>query len=233
MLDFHTHILPGIDDGSRSVDESVKMLERMQKQGIETIVATPHFYANDESVDDFLARRDAALGALRERSPSGPDILLGAEVRYYEGISRMPDLKKLRIQNSRLLLIEMPFRPWTEYAVREVIDIACQGRITPVIAHVERYLFLQKKGVAIRLLESGVLFQANSSFLMGWRQRRRAMGMIQKGQIHFIGSDCHNLTDRPPNAAEAFSLIEKRLGTSFATAMIDYERELLLHSKEN
>ena len=233
MLDFHTHILPGVDDGSQSVDESLQMLERMQKQGIETVVATPHFYANDESVDDFLARRDAALGALRERSPSGPDILLGAEVRYYEGISRMPDLKKLRIQNSRLLLIEMPFRPWTENAVREVIDIACQGRITPVIAHVERYLFLQKKGVATRLLESGVLFQANSSFLMGWRQRRRAMGMIQKGQIHFIGSDCHNLTDRPPNAAEAFSLIEKRLGTSFATAMIDYERELLLHSKGN
>lgn len=233
MLDFHTHILPGVDDGSQSVDESLQMLERMQVQGIETVVATPHFYANDESVDDFLARRESAMEALRERLPSGPDILLGAEVRYYEGISRMPDLKKLRIQNSRLLLIEMPFRPWTEYAVKEVIDIACQGRIIPVIAHVERYLFLQKKGVAARLLESGVLFQANSSFLMGWRQRRRAMGMIQKGQIHFIGSDCHNLTDRPPNAAEAFSLIEKRLGTSFATAMIDYERELLLHSKGN
>lgn len=231
MLDFHTHILPGVDDGSRSVDESLQMLERMQKQGIETVVATPHFYANDESVDEFLARREAALQSLAGRNEESPDILLGAEVRYYEGISRMPDLKKLRIEGSRLLLLEMPFRPWTEYAVKEVIDIACQGRIIPVIAHVERYLFLQKKGVATRLLESGVLFQANSSFLMGWRQRRRAMGMIQKGQIHFIGSDCHNLTDRPPNAAEAFSLIEKRLGKSFATAMIDYERELLLHSK--
>lgn len=231
MLDFHTHILPGVDDGSRSVDESLQMLEHMQVQGIETVVATPHFYANDESVDDFLARRDAALGALRERSPSGPDILLGAEVRYYEGISRMPDLKKLRIEGSRLLLLEMPFRPWTEYAVKEVIDIACQGRIIPVIAHVERYLFQQKKGVAERLLESGALFQVNATFLTGWRSRRRAMSMIQKGQIHFIGSDCHNLTDRPPNAAEAFSLLEKRLGSDLATAFSYYGCELLLHSK--
>ncbi|MBE6620214.1 MAG: capsular polysaccharide biosynthesis protein [Ruminococcaceae bacterium] len=233
MLDFHTHILPGVDDGSQGVDESMQMLERMQGQGIETVVATPHFYANDESVDDFLARREAALRSLEERPEGGPDIVLGAEVRYYEGISRMPDLNKLRIRNSRLLLLEMPFRPWTEYAVKEVIDIACQGRITPVLAHVERYLFLQKKGVAARLLESGVLFQANSSFLTGWRGRRQAMNMIRKGQIHFIGSDCHNLTDRPPNAAEAFSLIEKKLGKPFATAMIEYERELLLHSKEN
>lgn len=233
MLDFHTHILPGVDDGSRSVDESMQMLERMRENGIKTVVATPHFYANDESVENFLARRDAAMEALRDRLQNCPDILLGAEVRYYEGISRMPDLKKLRIQNSRLMLIEMPFRQWTEYAVKEVVDISCRSGITPVIAHVERYLFLQKKGVAERLLESGVLFQANAVFLIGWRQRRQALNMIQKGQIHFIGSDCHNLTDRPPNADEAFSLIEKRLGKPFAAAFVGYGHELLLHSKEN
>ena len=229
MFDFHTHILPGVDDGSQSVDESIQMLERMRAQGIEQVVATPHFYANDEPVDAFLARRDAAWQQVKDRVPNSPEILLGAEVRFYEG---MPDLKKLRIQNSRLLLLEMPFRPWTEYAVREVIDIACQGRIIPVIAHVERYLFQQKKDVAARLLQHGVLFQINSSFLIELRHRRRALNMIRKGQIHFVGSDCHNLSDRPPNAAQALAVLEKRMGNTFTAAFAAYGRELLVHSKE-
>ena len=232
MLDFHTHLLPGVDDGSRSVEESLQMLERMRMQGVEQVVATPHFYANDESVEDFLARRNAALQSLTDRPGNGPDILLGAEIRYYEGISRMPDLKKLRVQNSRLLLLEMPFRPWSEFAVKEVIDIVCQGGIIPVIAHVERYLFLQKPGVAELLLQNGVLFQVNSTFLTGWRQRRRALRMLRQGQIHFLGSDCHNLLDRPPNVADAFSLVEQRLGSAFATAFADYGRELLLHNNQ-
>ena len=231
MLDFHTHLLPGIDDGSQSVDESIHMLECMQMQGVEQVVATPHFYANHESVEDFLARRNAALQSLKDRTRNGPDILLGAEIRYYEGISRMSDLKKLRIQNSRLLLLEMPFRPWPEFAVKEVLDIACQGGMIPVIAHVERYLFLQKPGVAEMLLQNGVLFQVNSMFLIGWRHRRRALRMLKQGQIHFIGSDCHNLSDRPPNVADAFSLVEQRLGSAFATAFTDYGRELLLYNQ--
>ncbi len=228
MLDFHAHILPRVDDGSRSVAESLAMLESMREQGITTVVATPHFYADDESVDAFLDRRNAALEALRERPPNSPDIRLGAEVRYYEGIGRLPDLAKLRIQDSRLLLLEMSFGPWSEYAVREVIDIAAQGKIIPVLAHVERYLFLQKKDVATRLLENGVLFQTNASFVVSRRYRRRALKMMANNQLHFIGSDCHNLTSRPPNAGSAFSLVEKKLGKSFATAFVNYQRELLL-----
>ena len=72
MLDFHTHLLPGIDDGSQSVDESIQMLECMQMQGVEQVVATPHFYANHESVEDFLARRNAALQSLKDRLQTHP-----------------------------------------------------------------------------------------------------------------------------------------------------------------
>ncbi|MBQ9779580.1 MAG: capsular polysaccharide biosynthesis protein [Clostridia bacterium] len=221
MLDFHAHILPGVDDGSKSVDESTKMLEQMQAQGIKCVVATPHFYANDESVDTFLARRAAAYEAVAHL-PNRPKILLGAEVRYYEGISRMPDLKKLCVQDSRLMLLEMPFRHWTEYALKEVVDIACQGRIIPVIAHVERYLFIQKKGVAERLLQNGVLFQVNSEFLTEWKRRRKALRMLKHEQIHFLGSDCHNLSDRSPNAGEGYALLEKRLGRDFVEAFCEY-----------
>ena len=231
MLDFHAHLLPGVDDGSKNVDESRQMLERMHAQGIKQVVATPHFYANDESLDSFLTRRAAAYGAI-EHLTERPQILLGAEVRYYEGISRMPDLKKLCVQDSRLMLLEMPFRLWSEYAVKEVVDIACQGRIIPVIAHVERYLFIQKKGVAERLLQNGVLFQVNADFLTEWKRRRKALRMMKNGQIHFIGSDCHNLTDRAPKAGEGYALIEKKLGRGFTEAFSAFGRDLALKQRQ-
>ena len=231
MLDFHAHILPGMDDGSKNVEESAGMLEQMHAQGIRCVVATPHFYANDESVDAFLARRANAFASV-ESLPNRPEILLGAEVRYYEGISRMADLKKLCVEGSRLMLLEMPFRVWTEYALKEVVDISCQSGIIPVIAHVERYLFAQKKGVAERLLQSGVLFQANAEFLTEWRRRSKAIRMFRHGEIHFIGSDCHNLTHRSPNAHKGYALVEKRLGRDFAEAFCEYGRDKVLGDRK-
>lgn len=70
MIDFHTHILPKTDDGSRSTDESVKMLLALKEQGIDAVAATPHFYANDESVEDFLKRRQASFEALKAPLPT-------------------------------------------------------------------------------------------------------------------------------------------------------------------
>lgn len=231
MIDFHAHILPGIDDGSESVDESMIMLDSMKNQGIKTVVATPHFYANDESVDDFIERRNAAYSSLKERSTNEPEIVLGAEVRYYDGISRLPDLKKLRIEGSKLLLLEMPFNQWTEYAVKEIIDIAGRGKITLVLAHIERYLTMQKSGVLSRLLDNGVLLQSNASFFIGRFSRSKAIKMIKNNQIHFIGSDCHNMSDRAPNAAKAFSIIQNKLGDAFAEDYINYGNELFLQNK--
>ena len=233
MIDFHTHVLPCVDDGSQSMEESLAMLSAMREQGVTTVIATPHFYANDDSIDSFLARRDGAYASLASACENAPRIILGAEVKYYEGISRLPDLKKLRINGTRLLLLEMSMSRWSEDAVREVLDIAGQGRIIPVLAHVERYLFAQKKETVTRLLESGVLFQANSSFVTERRSWRKAITMIKEEQIHFLGSDCHDLTDRPPNVAKAFSYIQKKLGDAVVEDYMDYQRALFAQSLKN
>ena len=231
MIDFHTHLLPCMDDGSKSAEESMTMLESLRGQGVGKVIATPHFYANDETVDHFIARRNASYSALKEKWTDKPEILLGAEVRYYDGISRLPDLKKLRIENSRLLLLEMPFGPWTEYSIREIIDIAVQGKITPVLAHIDRYLPMLKKSVLPRLLDSGVLMQVNTSFFNGRFTRSKALNMVKTNQIHFIGSDCHNLTDRVPDTSKAFDRIRKKFGDAFTADYIDYENELFLQSE--
>ena len=101
MIDWHSHILPNMDDGSHSVDESRSMLQSLKEQGIETVIATPHFDADSESVDTFLERRCAAYQLLREICISNSQQLLcGAEVRYYPGISKLIGLERLSIEST-------------------------------------------------------------------------------------------------------------------------------------
>ncbi|MBQ3046351.1 MAG: hypothetical protein IJD49_10410 [Clostridia bacterium] len=228
MVDFHSHILPQMDDGSSGVEESFEMLSALARQGVETVIATPHFYANDESVSDFLARREKSFAALNASVGKGlPDILLGAEVKYYEGISRMAGLEALCIGNTGLLLLEMPMKRWTEYTLRELIDISCSGKIILVLAHVERYLSFQSSGTIDYLLKNGILLQINAGFLCGTFSKRKALGLLKRQAVHFIGSDCHNMSDRPPDIGRAYEIIRKKLGNDFSQAFINFAKDFL------
>lgn len=219
MIDFHTHILPNVDDGSKGVEESAFMLTRLFEQGVNKVIATPHFYANDESVDEFLLRRNAAFEKLSKNGCDVSKIILGAEVRYYDGISHLQDLKKLRIEGTRFLLLEMPFNKWTDYAINEVIDIANRGKISLVLAHIDRYLPIISKSVIAKLSANGVLFQANSSFFDSFFKASNAIKMLKENKIHFIGSDSHNMSDRSPNMNYAINVIKKKLGND---ALVEY-----------
>jgi len=228
VIDWHSHILPGVDDGSRDIDESLELLKMLKEQGIGTVVATPHFYANDESPDSFCERRNAAYNSLVEALPEGaPLIRLGAEVRYYPGIGRMSDLKKLCIEGTKLLLLEMPVSKWTEFTVRELIELAGSREITLVLAHIERYLSLQKPDVWRRLYESGILMQVNASFFTGFGTKHKAINYLSEGKIHFVGSDTHNTTSRPPIIDKAFEIISKKLGEDFLCRMNEYGHSVL------
>ncbi len=213
MTDWHSHILPGVDDGSKSVEESLALLEMLKAQGMDNVAATPHFYADRQSLDSFLENRGSALEALKARLPEeAPRILCGAEVLYYPGISVLDGLRKLHIEGTSVLLMEMPEAKWPESTLREIISIASQGRRTLVLAHVERCMPYQAKGTWERLLSSGVLMQANASaFLDGFRSRR-AFAALAAGKLHFLGSDCHNTTTRAPRIGQALERIEKKLG---------------------
>ena len=223
MIDWHSHILPGMDDGSQNVAQSNEMLAMLTSQGAETVIATPHFYANDESVKSFLHRRQKSLTELKAQLPeTAPEIVLGAEVRYYQGISRMAELEALRIGDSPLLLLEMPVARWTEYSIRELMELSSESNLQIVLAHVERYLHLQTQAVWEHLREWGILMQANAGFFTSVKSRHRALSLLGEGSIHFVGSDCHNTTTRPPHLDKAFSLIEKKLGSDYIRQMNEY-----------
>lgn len=228
MIDWHSHILPKMDDGSHSTEESIAMIGMQASQGVDTVIATPHFYADDESVESFLERRRRSFELLSAELPEGsPRILLGAEVRYYPGISRMADLRSLRIQGSKLLLLEMPFSGWKENMIREVVELAGKSGVRVVLAHIERYEDLQKRSIWERVAGSGILMQSNASFFTSFSTKRKALSLLKEGRIRFVGSDCHNLTSRPPQIGKAFDVIRKKLGDDYLNRMDEYGHSLL------
>lgn len=228
MVDFHSHVLPKIDDGSDSVEESVKMLEMLRDQGVTTVVATPHFDANAVSIERFLDQRRESYESLSARlGQSLPQICLGAEVLYYSGITRWENLEALCLEGTRVLLLEMPLSRWTTSVVSEVLAISNIKGITVVLAHIERYLKLQRPGVFEELLNNGIYMQVNASFFTERRMRRRAVKMLKLRQIHLLGSDCHGVTLRPPRIGEAVEIIRKRLGNQPVVQLTGCATELI------
>ena len=222
MIDFHSHFLPGIDDGSDSISLSLSMLDAWCNQGIDNVVASPHFYADRNNPERFLRRREDAYQELREamavHSPSSgrpwPDILLGSEVRFFDGISRFDGLHELCLEGTNLLLLEMPFHTWTSRMVDEVGIIASTTGIMPVAAHIERYLD-QPRSLVKAFLNLDIYIQSNAEFFLERGTSHKAVKMLKKGIITFIGSDAHNMSRRPVNIGPALRVISKSLGEDF------------------
>lgn len=230
-IDFHSHILPKIDDGSQSLEESLEMLRMSAEQGIDHIVATPHFYPNQNDFERFLRRRSEAEEKLRERMEKEqglPEISIGSEVYFFQGISDSEAISQLTIGKKRYILIEMPESPWTDSMYRELEGISVKQGLTPVIAHVDRYITpFRSFGIPERLAELPVLVQANASFFLRRTTSGMAMRMLKKGQIDLLGSDCHNIRHRPPRLGEAMALIRSRLGERMIDRLDANGRQIL------
>lgn len=228
LVDFHTHILPNMDDGSASLEMSTQMIQKLAESGTGYIVLTPHFYPSRDYPDHFLSKRAKRLSALSEHLQSQEPILVpGAEIQYFDGITVMRELPELRLGNSPGLLIEMPFCEWTNRMVEDVLDLNRRKDIRVVLAHIERYISMQEESVIRRLVDNGVLIQANASFFTGFFSSRKAIAMLDDGMIHLLGTDCHNMTSRPPNLAAACACIRRRRGEEAVTKIMKCGMELL------
>lgn len=212
MIDIHSHILPGVDDGSASVEESLELLRLSHRQGVELIFATPHFSAAKENPSAFLSRRNAAARQLTLDLQTMPQMRLGAEVAYFGGMSRSQELTQLCLEGTNLLLLEMPFSPWTDRMVAEVCAIRQQLGILPVLAHVERYARSSQMGRYRDQLLQETLFQCNAEYFLRFGTKGKALRQLRSGEIHLLGSDAHNLTSRPPRLGDAARIIEEKLG---------------------
>lgn len=188
-IDFHAHILPRCDHGSDGLETSLRQLKLAGEAGVDVICATSHFYGHQISVEGFLKKRRRCYEKLAASAPgNSPRILLGAEVLAFEGIDRLPDLKELRLQGTGLLLLEMPFRHWSEGLLDSVEAISEDDDYRIVLAHVDRY---DRKAVEKLFRLDHVLGQVNVNNL----KRRFGMGYLREwareGLIVAVGSDIH------------------------------------------
>ena len=213
MVDYHSHILPGMDDGSKSIEESLALLSESVRQGIRVQCLTSHYYADRESPKRFLERRSRAYAELKQ-AMKDLDIqtMLGAEVQYFEGICNIDEIEALKLEGTEILLIEMPFSKWTARMARDIWELNSRPGIQVMLAHIERYMKWNDLSVFEQMHKNGIILQSNASFFNSWRTRRKALKLFDRGYIDIVASDCHNTTSRPQELGEALKTIASRLG---------------------
>ncbi len=206
ITDFHTHILPEMDDGAKTLEESIGMLQQLKSQGVKRILLTPHFYPQKTSLEDFLAKREGALQALQQHPdfPRSIQIIPAAEVYLHETLMSYStqELKQLCIPKTDYLLTELPYNvPLSPSVLQRVSKLIYDHNLVPVMAHIERYFKRLPHKKVMPLIEDGCRLQINLNCLerLNLFGKLRLFHYIKNDWIDCCGSDCHNLTNRPPN----------------------------------
>lgn len=226
MVDIHTHILPNIDDGSKSLEETSEMLRLMLSDGIKSVVATPHFY-NTSTVDEFCKKRDKAAELVKGNLDNIPDIRLGAEILVEYGVNEVKGLSRLRIEGTDWMLVEPPYTKWDDWIFDELFKISARCGTDLIIAHAERYILHNPISSIERLADMGFKIQVNADNIGSFLHKSAAVSLMKKGLVDFMASDCHNMTNRPPNLGKAFKKISFRLGKEYASRLVRNSEELL------
>lgn len=228
MTDLHTHILPGMDDGARDVDTSLTLLRMEAEQGVDAVILTPHFYRDRENIPHFLDRRAKAVHALADALMALPEderrtlprLALGAEVAWMPNLAEWEELPRLCLGTSRHFLLELPFAPWSEQLVSQLYELPGRTGLTPVIAHIERYLKNQKSQHIEAVLSMGVPVQVSAEPLLHPLRRGAVLRLLRERKAQLLASDAHSPEARPPNLGAAMDVVRRRLGDSKADSLV-------------
>lgn len=224
MIDLHAHIVPMVDDGPSSLEESIEMLRIARQDGITTIVATPHIYEFDDE-DQVKAKISAVEDLRRHLEQDTVKIVNGAEVMLREDIvefvEKHPEV--LLGQNTKYILVEMPIYNLPLFAEEALFRLQLR-QVTPIIAHVERYFWAWENPERLyRLVESGCLTQINASSLADRgrsKSRAIALKMLRDGIVQLIASDAHSSSTRPPILSKAVDEVSRYIGKYLALQMV-------------
>lgn len=227
MIDMHSHCLAGIDDGAKSLEESLKMLTEAKKNKTEFLVATPHIRPyEEEDIDKAIEKRDKAFSQVinAAKEETIPVLLKGFEVRLDVEITQIKNFKKMCIQNTDYMLVEMPFKIWDDFAI-ERLELLAKSGVTPVMAHIERYLPFKgniKKALAL----DNVIYQVNADSFLNFKTCRFIKKLIKSGKIVVAGSDMHGAEKRKSRLHEAYGKIEKK-GDVFRAVFFENGEKIL------
>ena len=231
IIDMHTHLLPGIDDGARDWDVCLRMLSKSVECGVQKIIATPHYSPWDKHATAEIVCQlcKEAEKQLKMQYGVDVDIYPGHEIYYSVGVvDALKDGKALSLAGSRYVLLE--FDPETSYqvfyhAVREFRD----GGYVPILAHVERYRNLRKTDKIEQLKDGGALLQLNVGALQGGimdSTSRWAKTCLRNEMIDFLASDMHNMRTRGPLLKEQLEWVQNKL-------RYEYREKILCGNSQN
>lgn len=215
-VDFHSHILPGMDDGSPDAGTSLQMLRSLRDQGVGRVVLTPHYYAHRNTVSSFLEKREAAFQRLLEAigDEPMPELLLGAEVALEYDLEKHTDLKELCIEGTSFLMIELPIRHYSPWMLDKLVSVCYANESLPMIAHLDRYIDLYSSAQIEEIArDRDLILQINLSSLLKWSQRKRVLSWMDMGRVVVLGSDAHNMGLRAPRFDKPLKTMMKKLGT--------------------
>lgn len=233
MTDMHSHILPGIDDGSQSIEMSIEMLKESRAQGVETIVATPHCYLRRESdIDDFLQKREESFSALSEaiKGESLPKIIKGAEVHIEGDVSFFEGLERLCIEGTDYILIEMSYGKWKSTMYDALYSMTVK-KMKPIMAHIERFFNNEKEFDNLR--EIDLAYQINAESFFDPAYKRAVAYLLRCGMANVVGSDMHNTEIRVQNLKQGYTAIEKEYGAECANFFAANARLIINNESPN
>lgn len=214
MIDFHSHILPGIDDGSKNFNETLALIEEAKKAGFTKIISTSHYI--DGYYECNEEERTKLIDQIKE-NVQGIGIYLGNEIYLTENIVKLiEDKKASSMNNTRYVLFELPMnnKPMN---VQEVVYILLENGYIPIIAHPERYSFVQDDiNFALNLSDMGVLFQSNYGSAIGMygkKAQKLQKQLLKLGVIQFLGTDVHKLGQVYEKMPKILKKLEKIIST--------------------
>ena len=228
MIDIHSHILPGIDDGARDLDESLAMCRMAAADGESVIVATPHlrhsrYWNDDRAALEALWQelRDAVRG-----EALGLEVLLGGEISVgsesLDEIDRLPEGDLLPLCGGHYLLLELDWHGLGPDPLEMVHEVTILGW-RPIIAHPERVAWLaQDHEMVAAMIEHGAYMQLTAMSLtgeFGSTARERAEALLDEGLVHFVSSDAHDKKHRPPGLSAARDSVAERYGEPLSQAL--------------
>ena len=213
-VDMHCHILPGVDDGSKHMEMSLKMLEMEYRQGVRGIVLTPHCYAGRTQPELIKVRYDELAAQAQKRFPQ-MRLYLGNELMYSDTIvEELSAGNAYTINGTNYVLVEF----FTELSWKQLSSamrrIGMEG-YRPILAHMERYECLMHHTERVdELISQGVVMQMNAESVTGGlfdRQAAECRKLIESGRIHLLGTDAHRIGWREPNLADAVKTLQKKI----------------------
>lgn len=235
MIDLHNHLLPGIDDGAKEKNTTIKMLQIASEDGIKKIIATPHFYKGyyENNYEDVSKLVDE-VNRLAKEENIDVTIFPGQEVFLDKDTVELYKMGIIKgLADSKYMLIELPMNNIPKNALDTIYELKIQG-VIPVIAHPERYNYIIEKPSKINdFIAEGCLFQINSGSItgvFGSKIRKTSELLIRHGICNFIASDAHSIGSRSPRIEGAIEIV-KELDSELADKIITNSENLLNNHK--